>query len=601
VTRAATAAAAWVALLSLAELALWSRAGLGGDAGAIVAATLALAAAAGLVAAALARVVRPELAAGVGAGLALWPFAAHVVAMNRVQGGAALGIALALAAFGGAVASALARHPRAPVLTALAAVLALAPVGLAALRGATPARPDAAPGAGVEPPDVVLIVLDTTRRDHLSLYGYPEPTTPHLDALARRAQVYDDAWSVSPWTSPSHASLFTGLLPAEHDADGVDAPPLPAGLATLPGVLRDAGYVTGGFAANPNLHAPGWSRDFDVYEAPWIAGAHTLVRPLNAWLGSGSDPWKVDDATRRVLADARRWWAANDDAPRFLFVNVLDPHGPYLAPPDDIERFVRGRDCRRAAEISYGGRYEYADTRVTRAERACIAALYDAELHAMDRELGAFFDWLAGRGELDAALVAVTSDHGERLGESGHVGHLLEMDQHLLRVPLIVRYPPVLAPERISDRVLLTGLPGFVLGLIGVRPPAAMARRSFHATRGEPAVAQHRNFGWYLSRIQKDDAAFDVAPFAGDWLAVADDRFLLRWSPSQGPDSAELFDYRLDADLAHDLADERPEALEALREIARGLPAFPEAPSAGARAPLDPQLRERLRDLGYGD
>jgi arylsulfatase A-like enzyme len=482
-------------------------------------------------------------------------------------------------------------------LALLVALLALLPAGAIAWR----ARPPARPLPSSSGPDIILLVLDTTRRDHLSLYGYPEPTTPALDAFAATARVYEDAWSVAPWTSPSHASLFTGLLPAEHDTDGIDAPPLPQELVTLAGLLRDAGYRTAGFAANPNLHAEGWSRDFDVYRPPWVRGAHSLVSHLNAWLYDLNDPWRADRTTERVFADARAWWEANDGGRRFLFLNVLDPHVPYRAPPADLARFTRGRNCAPARRIAGGARYQYADTEIAPAVRACIRALYDAELYGMDREVGAFFAWLEERGELDPTLVAVTSDHGERLGEGGHVGHLLEMDQHLLRVPLILRHPQTLSPERVQRRVSLTGLPGFLLEQAGVRAPDVMARRSFGAANGGLAVAQHRHFGWYLARIEASDPAFDTSPFHGDWLAVADDQFLLRWSPAQGQESAQLFDYRDDPDLSRDLGAERPAARDALLRVARSLPAFPGAPPDPTRPPLDPEARARLRALGYVD
>jgi arylsulfatase A-like enzyme len=448
-------------------------------------------------------------------------------------------------------------------------------------------------------PDIVFLVMDTTRRDHLSLYGYPYETTPRLDALAVEARVYDDAWSVAPWTSPSHASMFTGLLPAEHDADGRDSVPLPEGLQTLPGLLREAGYRTAAFVANPNLHSAGWARDFDVYAAPWIRGKHTLVVLLNEYLRGSGNVWELDPTTGVIFKQAKRWWSDHDGEPRFLFINLLDPHAPYQAPEPDFKQFVGDRDCKRAAEIANGGVYEYADTTISHHDAMCIASLYDAEIHGMDRQMGEFFDWLAERSELDDTLLVITSDHGERLGEGGHVGHLLEMDQHLLRVPLIIRHLEMVAPERIRRRVQLTGLPGLVLSLVGAEMPELMEARSLDKYWDEHSVAQHRNYEWYLKRIRAADPDFDDTPYKGDWMAVVGRRFMSIWSTEQGPDSARLFDYRLDAALERDVAFQFPKEADRLREIGRKLPGFGEMPPQENNEELDPEIQRRLKALGY--
>ena len=172
------------------------------------------------------------------------------------------------------------------------------------------------------------------------------------------------------------------------------------------------------------------------------------------------------------------------------------------------------------------------------------------------------------------------------------------MDQHLLRVPLFVRYPPALEPGRVLERVQLVGLPGFLLATAGVEAPEPMASRSLTRRSGEPAVAQHRHFGWYIDRIHRSDPDFDATPYRGDWIFVADDDYALLWSPEQGPDTARLIDYRTDPDLAHDLSDRLPGVAARLRAVAEALPRFDARPSP-ASPPSDRELRERLEALGY--
>jgi arylsulfatase A-like enzyme len=590
--KAGLAAGGAVALASLAELAIHRARDQAPDLLPVLGAITLLAAVVGVVALVVARIAPLWLAIALAtAGPLLW--IAHSL-VSALGGGPVVanvaGIAAAL------LAGAAGNHAFGAPLLGVAAALTLAASAIASL----PDPPEPSPGAERRTPDIVLLVLDTTRRDRLSLYGHARDTTPALDALAQQARVYDDAWASAPWTSPSHASLFTGLLPAEHGADGRDAVPLPSGLETLSTVLRRAGYRTGGFAANPNLHSAGWSEGFDRYEPPWLRGAHSLVPLLNDWLRGADDPWLQHDATTRVLAAARRWWAEDDGAPRYLFLNVLDPHNPYWAPAPDRARFAGESGCEHARDLMSDARIFYRESDLSDADASCLASLYDAELFAMDRALGEFFDWLAERGELDRTLIAVTSDHGERLGERGRLGHLLLMDQHLLRVPLFVRHPPTLAPERVTARVQLVGLPAFLLATAGLTVPETMARRSFERQAGSPAVAQHQHFGWYIDRIRRADPDFDPTPYRGDWNFVAADDYALLWTPDQGPESARLIDYRADPDLAHDLSDRLPQVTERLRALAASLPRFagsatPETP------PVDRELRRRLEALGYAD
>ena len=404
-------------------------------------ASLMLAGAAGLMAFLLGFGLPPLGANFLPVAAASWLFLEHLLRFTGLRGGegAWLSVLLALPV-AGALCLLSMRRPGLVLALGVSGV-SLVLVGV----GEWQSRPEARPPPSRGGPDVVFLVMDTTRRDHLSLYGYPHETTPKLDALAADARIYEDAWSVAPWTSRVTPRCSRGCFPRSMMRTAMMQSRSPMVRRPCP-VLRDAGYRTAGFAANPNLHSAGWSRDFDLYGAPWIRGKHTLVAPLNQLIRGAGDPWKLDLDSGIVLKQAMRWWRDNEDGRRFLFINLMDPHAPYQAPEQDRQKFVGDRDCTRAAMIARGGRYEYADTTITHDEALCIAALYDAEVHTMDRQIGEFFDWLAERGELGRTLVVITSDHGERLGEGGHVGHLLEMDQHLLRVPLILRYPERLGP-----------------------------------------------------------------------------------------------------------------------------------------------------------
>ena len=397
--------------------------------------------------------------------------------------------------------------------------------------------------------------------------------------------------------------MFTGLLPGEHGVDGQDGAPFAEGLETLGGVLGRSGYRTAGFPANPNLHAEGWDRDFDVYHPPWLVGPHTLLALLNRhWIGTSFEErhrapfeWTADRSTRRVFALARLWWRIHGDAPRFLFVNLLDPHYPYHPPEADRRRFLPDLSPEESYAVVQDVVHHTLARDLSAEDARILRGLYDAEVVSMDREIGRFVEWLDARGDLDDTILVITSDHGERLGERGTVGHLLEMDQHLLRVPLLVRFPRKLPPGRIEARARLDGLPGHILGLAGVETPEAMARTPLAG--GALAVAQHRYFGWFVERLQKRSPGFDASPYRGDWTFVADPHYALLWAPEQGAAAGRLVDFRADPDLARDLSAGRPEVLARLRAVAAGLPSFG---AVEPRAP-DAALREHLRALGYAD
>ncbi|MEN8184047.1 MAG: sulfatase, partial [Myxococcota bacterium] len=263
-----------------------------------------------------------------------------------------------------------------------------------------------------ERPNVLLITLDTTRRDRLGLYGYERPTSPHLDELASHATVFENAYSTSSWTLPAHASLFTGRYPTSHGmrhdpegslilADAIDAPEgirarsLDAEARTLAEILGDAGYQTGAVVAGPWLIGSfGLARGFEHYDDKGVAAGR-----------------RAADVTTSAL----RWL---DDVPEpfLLFLNYFDPHLPYAPPP------------------AYRRSFLPSDVSVNLRSSAQAPSLYDAEILYMDEQLGKLFRSLRERGLYDRTLIVVTADHGELLGDRGEWGHERYLWEPLLRV-----------------------------------------------------------------------------------------------------------------------------------------------------------------------
>lgn len=590
-------AAAAVMLVSCGEYLAWMRSGGSNEWRPVLDATLALAAAAGVLGAALGAAVPRFPAAWIALVPALALFGKNLFRVAGVPGKTGWAAAVLVTIVAAAL-LALAGRRRAPrlVLVAAAAVaLAVAAVDHARSRPATRAVTQ----EGL--PDVILLVLDTTRYDRLQVYGYDRPTSPRLVDFAAEAQVYEQAWSVAPWTPPSHASMFTGLLPAEHDVDGQGtAPPLPADLTTLQEVLQDAGYRTAGFPANVILTAPGWDQGFDVYRTSTFDGRHTLILQMNDLFRGRTEQERDDYRTVHVLDRMRTWWKANDGAPRYAFVNLMDAHRKYRPLDQDFAAFLPGvtREESDRIDAEFWKRFDPVEHRhdFDARELDILNRLYDAEIAGMDREIGRFLDWLAARGELDDTIFLVTSDHGERLGERGAIGHKLTQDPYLLHVPLIVRWPERLTPERVTRRVQLDGLPGYVLHLAGLPAPEAMAKNALHTQDRELVIGQLRYPAGVVDDLAKHYPGFDASRYQGDWVFVEDPDELCYELPfREQPADGVLTDFRADPQFTVDVSAEHPERAAAMRTMAEALPRFG---VAEPWEPTDAEL-EKLKALGY--
>ena len=284
--------------------------------------------------------------------------------------------------------------------------------------------PEKPPNWIVKKPNILLIVLDTTRGDHLSSYGYSRRTSPNLDKLANESVIYTRALANSNSTLPSHASLFTGKLPYSHGAkfdpkgpvslyDALTAQEefkiIRTGLLaenekTLAELLKQAGYITGAIVAGPWLKKVfGLQKGFDFYDDENIS----TTRGRRA---------------RNVSAQALKWLKENHEKNFFLFLNYFDPHSPYTAPKKFSAAFSK----------SLG-------KKATKEEK--MNAYYDGEILYMDHFIGRVLDFLKVLNVYDDTWIIVTADHGELLGEHGMVRHGKSLYQEEVYIPLLMKYP----------------------------------------------------------------------------------------------------------------------------------------------------------------
>jgi arylsulfatase A-like enzyme len=369
-----------------------------------------------------------------------------------------------------------------PHLAAFILVLALTTFAAGRLREWLSTR--SLPASAAESPNVLLIVLDALRADHVSAYGYARRTTPRLDRLAAEGLLFENAYANSSWTLPSHASFFTGRFVHEHHAGEPHLPFLDARHPTLAEVLRARGYRTAGFVANTFWcgRQTGLNRGFIRYEDFFGNAADAATRTvLGRRLSYDVLPLLglVDIPGRKrahdLNGDLLRWLEKNDGRPFFAFLNYLDVHGPYLPPRGYRGLFSGepgaphggGRPTRQPRTVRLGAVTE--ETRVPEARelRRWVDA-YDESLAYLDAELGRLLDELERRGLLDDTVVIVTSDHGESFGEHDLIYHGHSLYREQLQVPLILRYPRRIVPGTRDDRPAgLERLPSTVTDLLG--------------------------------------------------------------------------------------------------------------------------------------
>jgi arylsulfatase A-like enzyme len=314
-------------------------------------------------------------------------------------------------------------------------------------------------------PNVILIVLDTVRADHLSVYGYARDTTPRLRALAARATVYSHAIAPSNWTLPSVASMLTGQTPWHHGAEMSMTHPEGRGISPdsvlLPEMLAASGYATAGIVANGVLDPEfGFARGASSYA---VVPMESVLSPLSQSfllrsalrdIAAATLPWAPpDDSTanagsinRRAIPALRSLAAGR--GPFSLFLDYMDAHAPYTPPPPFDTRYA-------GAHVAFD--WDAWGTRTpTSREHDYAVSQYDGAIAYLDQEVGQIFDTLDALGRFDNSLVIVIGDHGESFDDHGVIGHGRSLYDEQVHVPLIVKYPHAAAATRIDLPV--TGL-----------------------------------------------------------------------------------------------------------------------------------------------
>ncbi len=458
--------------------------------------------------------------------------------------------------------------------------LAMARVGLVllilmALAGASCQKQ---PAPQYRRPNVVLISVDTLRRDHLPIYGYPLNTAPNLAGFAQNAVIFENAIAASTNTTPSHASMLTGLYPSSHGAVR-NLYRIKKGVTTLAEVLEEQGYHCLGFVSGGTLKhkKTDLGRGFEVYD--------------------DGKPKEGDQPARTTFQVASRWLdRAPADKPLFLFFHLFDPHYHYRAPAKYAHLFLPpGQKGYKYPVLANLGRLRAGGGKPGEARE--YVSRYDGEIAYADHYLGELFEKLKKLKRFENSLILFASDHGETLSERrwmfDHGGRAYDEQ---IRVPLVMRFPGgKWGRRRLDVDAHHIDFMPTILEFLGVEGPEHLQGMSLlEAVRGEVKRGQRVMISTARPEPGRVDGPPEPVAKHGMIKSVRlwPDKLIVY--PTEGGSTRELFDLNRDPLERHNLAAEKPETVSRL-EGAILLNLF----GLRNQQELDDEARELLRSLGY--
>jgi arylsulfatase A-like enzyme len=359
-----------------------------------------------------------------------------------------------------------------PWMIAMAAILAIIPIGRHVVEARAEARLPK-PAAGLR--NVVVIVVDTLRADHLSLYGYDRNTSPNLARIAEQGVTFENAMASSSWTLPSHASMLTGRYPHDHGAE-YKSSVLDGRLPVIGEDFQKLGYRTGAFSANNYYFTrrQGFGEGF-IHFDDYIGSLHDAFDKTRYFVRLGEfaydQNWTrrplgthtAEDVNRRTLQ-----WIDGGSRPFFVFLNYMDVHSPYI--PVAPYRGSFSQRWHTDGQTGVKATHDYAQQRLD---------AYDECIQYVDVQIQRLFEELRKRGRDKDTVVVITSDHGEAFNEHGLWGHNNALYRELIHVPLII-WAPGYVPSglRVARPVSTTALAPTLLSLVGATSRATFATPS---------------------------------------------------------------------------------------------------------------------------
>ncbi|MCU4799482.1 sulfatase [Halobacteria archaeon HArc-gm2] len=486
-------------------------------------------------------------------------------------------------------------------------------------------------------PNILFLVLDAVRQDHVSCYGYGRETTPTIDRLAVEGVKYDHAFAPSIWTPTVHGAIFTGKYPSHTGIYG-NSLGIPGHLETLPETLQREGYRT--FAASAGAHiraSRGYDRGVDEYVStrrisPDIGFVKKLLTDSSYAKQVGFSLTRGPDDKSRYKYDRLQRFV--DDAvdagdPFFGFINAKTPHQPFNPPrpykqlfSDELDRpsyefierlqgalgmetqTVEGYDTEKVRQIAHSGGDEFiaGDIEMSDDEWSVIESWYDGAIRYLDDLIGNLLEFLKSRDVYDDTLLVVTSDHGDHFGDHGLTSHIFCVYDTITHVPLVIK-PPAGGPagRSIDNQITLVDLhKTFVEAAGGVDPNPEYSlteslldfeERQYH----EHTFCEYAGFEGPIKRIQRKYPDLDLTQFAKTIQSVRDEEHKLI---HESTGKEELYNWREDPLESDNLQEELPDIADRLRTVMETQLKPLDNPGE-FETPDDPSLEKQLKDLGY--
>jgi arylsulfatase A-like enzyme len=484
-------------------------------------------------------------------------------------------------------------------------------------------------------PNIILIVMDTARADHLSCYGYHRKTTPNIDEIAKHGVLYQNAFTPAPWTPPSHASIFTGKYPSHHKTIGKDVS-FNTENTSLAEILGEHGYHTVGITCCQIL-GPGsnFEKGFSEYvELKERVLGNSKFRRLLLKEVIRKFIHGRDACTGMATEVIKNFLRNRQKRPLFLFVNYFTCHTPYEPPRPFRKQFCRscsgskfyfqeylankilGKTTEKLSDsdlnveklkwiASGGGGLSFAarETSISEKEWEVVKSWYDGEMAYLDFQIGNLGDFLVESDLFDDTLLMITSDHGESFGEHGLAVHPLGLYDNVIHVPLIVCCPSIISREkRVSSLVSTIDIFPTLLEVAGINSQPAIQGRSlypFENRRIHDFVCAE--YGGLHGGGFAGLKAWKISPATRERLGKIDrgckcirnTALKYIWSPLK----EELYDLLDDPSEEKNIAEQHPEMVTSLKERLQKTVDIEYFGSEEFRE--KEEMLNRLRALGY--
>jgi arylsulfatase A-like enzyme len=450
-------------------------------------------------------------------------------------------------------------------------------------------------------PHVLVLAIDTLRADRTSLYGAERDTTPNIDRIAAAGVTMELAVSAAPSTWQSFVTILTGLYPLHHGVRFIFDVPLARDVVSLGGVLGAVGYERVAF-------------DFDDFLFEMTGGGQGFDRVLDGRRTGHPIPDEMlaDEVITAMTAERQR--------PLFAFVRFKGPHWKYAPEPHFHDLYAKDgpgtdhsfNEGRFGTKATRGEGFTVVDPQSYRKRYFDVSwspdslvhmqAHYDAEIRQIDATVGRIYDALAKVGLLASTLLVITSDHGEEFGEHGYMQHGPRVDDHVLRVPLVIRFPDA-APhgrpgQRIAQLVRTADVMPTILDAIGLPVPSGLDGVSLM-----PAIEQGHDLALHAyaesgREFLGIDPELKLPGIAGKERMLRDRRWKIVYRHDGTQPTYRLYDLEADPGETRDMSAGHPAVAADLRAKLDALIATDANPTKGDTA-VGAEETEKLRQLGY--